>query len=320
MAILGFHASHELFSPQALLAQLRLAEAAGFKAAMCSDHYHPWTPGQGESAYSFAWLGAAMQASELSCGTICCPTGRYHPAIVAQAAATLASLFGDRFWLALGTGQALNEHITGDPWPEKPIRQARLKEVAAVIRALWAGETVTTRGEVVVDRATLYCRPESPPLLLGAATTPETAQWVASWADGLLTVNCGSLPAVVEAFRNNGGQEKPMFLQAMVGYDPDEEHAWREAAKNWPVALLSQEQLQSIATPEEFVAAAGQVQPSDLKGKLRVSADLGRHRAWIEEDLALGFDRVFFYTISGNPARFIETFGAQVLPAFASQE
>src|SRR4051812_20316938 len=156
---------------------------------MCSDHFHPWTPGQGQSGYSFAWLGAALQATNLPMGTICCPFGRYHPAVVAQAAATLAEMFPGRFWLAVGTGQALNESITGEGWPDKAERRATLRESVDVIRALWAGETVTHRGRVRVESARLYTRPAAPPPLFGAATTPETAEWLGSWADGLLTVS-----------------------------------------------------------------------------------------------------------------------------------
>src|SRR5688572_16088344 len=204
---------------------MQRAEQAGFGPGMCSDHLHPWTPGQGHSGYSFAWLGAALQATALPLGTICCPVFRYHPAIVAQAAATLAEMFPGRFWLSLGTGQALNEHVTGEEWPGKPERRDRVREAADVIRALWAGETVTRRGKVRVEEARVYSRPAEPPPLLGAATTPETAEWVGGWADGLLTVSADppALREVVNAFRQAGGAGKPMYLQAMVGYDPDEE-------------------------------------------------------------------------------------------------
>src|SRR5439155_26095399 len=140
----------------------------------------PWTRRQGQSGFSFAWLGAALQATALPMGTICCPCFRYHPAVVAQAAATLAEMYPGRFWLALGTGQALNEHVTGEPWPAKPERRARVREAADVIRALWAGETVNHRGKVSVQAARLYTRPQTPPLLLGAALTLETAEWVGS--------------------------------------------------------------------------------------------------------------------------------------------
>jgi probable non-F420 flavinoid oxidoreductase len=318
VATIGFHASHELFPPSALLAHMRRAERAGFGPGMCSDHLHPWTPAQGQSGYSFAWLGAALQATSLPLGTICCPAFRYHPAVVAQAAATLAEMFPGRFWLALGTGQALNEHVTGQAWPDKPERQAVVREAADVIRALWRGEAVTHHGKVRVEEARVYSRPERPPLLLGAATTPETAGWVATWADGLLTVNtdADTMRRIIEAFRGGGGGGKPMYLQAMVGYDPDEERAWQAAAANWPVAVLDQTRLQNVETPERMAAACGTVRPADLEGKVRVSSDLGRHVTWLRGDLELGFERVFLYTISGNPERFIDAFGDKVLPAF----
>ena len=314
--LVGFHASHELFSPRELIAHVRRAESAGFEAAMCSDHFHPWTPEQGESGYSFAWLGAAMQATSLSLGTICCPFVRYYPPIVAQAAATLAQMFPERFWLAVGTGQALNEHITGRDWPPKPERQALLRESADILRALWAGETVTHRGKITVLDAKLYSRPDQPPLLFGAAITPETARWVGSWADGLLTVNTGAdqLRKVVDAFREGGGAGKPMFLQAMVGYDPDERTAWERAWKNWPIAVLDQGEAQNLPTPERMAAATAGASVDDIKGKLRVSADLQQHVEWLQADIDLGFDRIFLYTISGNPERFIDAFGEQVLP------
>jgi len=321
MALVGFHASHELFSPRALLEHVQRAERAGFTAAMCSDHFYPWTPEQGESGLSFAWLGAALQATSLPLGTICCPFGRYHPAIVAQAAATLAQMFPDRFWLAIGTGQALNEHITGEAWPPKPERQSRLRYSADMIRALWAGETVTKDGPVPVVEAKLYTRPEQPPLLFGAATTPETARWLGSWADGLLTVNAGRdyLAQVIDAFREGGGEGKPMYLQVMLGYDPNEDRAWNQALKNWPFAVLDQNTIQDLPTPEQMAAASANATVSDLKEKgLRVSSSISQHVDWLQEDIDQGFERLFLYTISGNPERFIDTFGEQVLPRLRS--
>jgi alkanesulfonate monooxygenase SsuD/methylene tetrahydromethanopterin reductase-like flavin-dependent oxidoreductase (luciferase family) len=185
------------------------------------------------------------------------------------------------------------------------------------MRALWRGETVTRRGKVRVEAARVYSRPDRPPLLFGAATTPETAGWVGSWADGLLTVNtdADTMRQVVAAFRGGGGEGKPMYLQDMVGYDPDEERAWQAAAENWPVTVLDQEQLQNLETPEKMAAACGTVRPADLKAKgVRISSDLGRHVAWLQGDLELGFERVFLDTISGNPERFIDAFGDKVLP------
>src|SRR4029453_6371411 len=138
MPAFGFHASHEQVHPRELLAAVQRAEEAGFDAAMCSDHFAPWSERQGHSGFAWSWLGAALQATSLPFGVVNAPGDRYHPAIIAQAAATLAELFPDRFWVALGTVQAMNEHVTANRWPPKPERNARLKECVEVIRALWA--------------------------------------------------------------------------------------------------------------------------------------------------------------------------------------
>lgn len=186
MALLGYHASHEQFSPSALLRYVRRAEEAGFQAAMCSDHFNPWSHAQGESGYSFAWLGAALQATSMPIGLVCAPGYRQHPAIVAQALATLEELFPGRTWAAFGSGQALNESITGEPWPPKEERNQRLKECVEIITALWAGELVTHHGTVEIENACLHTRPEEPPPAMAAAVTPETARWAASWAQGVI--------------------------------------------------------------------------------------------------------------------------------------
>src|SRR5690606_28228959 len=170
----GYHASHEQFPPSALLDYVQRAEAAGFSAAMCSDHFMPWSETQAESGFAWSWLGAALQATQLPFGVVCAPGYRYHPAIIAQAAATLAEMYRDRFWIAVGSGERLNEHITGEAWPPKAERNARLRECADIMRALWAGETVTHRGLVHVEEAKLYSLPERPPLLVGAALSEET--------------------------------------------------------------------------------------------------------------------------------------------------
>src|ERR687895_1507821 len=188
MALFGFHASHEQVHPGALLAAVRRAEDAGFDAAMSSDHISPWSARQGHSAFAWSWLGAAMQATRLPFGVVNAPGQRYHPAIIAQAIATLATMYPGRFWAALGTGEASNEHITGGGWPRKDVRNARLRECVEVIRALHAGEEVSHDGLVTVDRARVWTLPDEPPPLVGAAVSVETAAAVAAWADGLITV------------------------------------------------------------------------------------------------------------------------------------
>jgi probable non-F420 flavinoid oxidoreductase len=210
MPIIGFHASHEQIDPRSLLDAVQAAEAAGFQAAMCSDHFSPWSTRQGESGFAWSWLGAALQATSLSFGVVNAPGQRYHPAIIAQAAATLSQMFPGRFWVALGSGEAMNEHITGDRWPVKSLRNARLRECVDVMRALFAGETVSHSGLVQVDRARLWTRPATPPPLIGAAVSEATAAWVGDWADGLVTINQpkDKLERMVAAFREKGGEAR----------------------------------------------------------------------------------------------------------------
>jgi coenzyme F420-dependent glucose-6-phosphate dehydrogenase len=319
MPTIGWHASHELYSPAELLRLARRAEQAGFRAGMCSDHFHPWTPRQGQSGFAFAWLGAALQATSLTFGSVCCPFERYHPAVVAQAAATLAVMFPGRYWLAVGTGQALNESITGRAWPGKDARRDRLRESVETIRALWAGETVSRPGPPRVESARLYTRPERPPRLFGAALTAETARWAGGWADGLITVGHphDELAKLIAAFREGGGDGKPLFVQAAVGYDTDEEKAWRDAREVWSVAAVGQDQLQDLPTPEAIAEAAAGTRPEELPGKLRVSSDLRQHEEWLRGDFALGAEAVYLHFIGRGPERFIDLFGEKVLPAFA---
>jgi G6PDH family F420-dependent oxidoreductase len=171
VTVIGLHCSHEQIPPSRLLQHVRAAEAAGFRGAMSSDHFSPWSERQGESGFAWSFLGAALQATSLPFGVVNAPGQRYHPAIVAQAAATLCEMFPGRLWVALGTGEASNEHITGEPWPSKAKRTARLRECVEVMRALFAGEVVDHEGLVRVDRAFLWTRPAEPPSLVGAAVS-----------------------------------------------------------------------------------------------------------------------------------------------------
>lgn len=316
MAIFGFHASHEQFRPSELLEYVQLAEAAGFRGAMCSDHFHPWSDSQGQSGYAWSWLGAALQATSLSFGLVNAPGQRYHPAIIAQAAATLAELFPDRFWVALGSGQALNEHITGERWPSKAERNARLHEAVAVIRALWAGETVSHRGAFTVEDARLYTLPSAPPLIVGAAITPETAAWVGGWADALITVSRPpeQLREVVARFRDGGGAGKPMFLKAQHSFDRTEKAARQGAHEQWRMNILPSGVLAELRLPAQFDQAAQPVQPSDLDESIRISADPQRHIEWLRADLELGFERIYIHNVNRNQRGFIEAFGEHVLP------
>ncbi|WAS92042.1 TIGR03885 family FMN-dependent LLM class oxidoreductase [Nannocystis punicea] len=313
---LAYHCSHEQFAPGALLALARRAEAAGFDAATCSDHFHPWSERQGHSGHAWTWLGAALQATGLGFGVVTAPGQRYHPAVLAQAVATLLELFPGRFWLAIGSGERLNEGITGEPWPVKERRNARLRECADVMRALWAGETVTHRGLVRVDAAKLYTRPRERPLLFGAAVTAETARWLGSWADGLITVAQAdeAHAEVIAAFREGGGAGKSVHLKVQLAYAASEAAALRGAWEQWRTNVFASDVLAELRTPAQFEAAAAFVTPEAIRGPVRVAADPSRHREWLARDAELDVDLLSLHHVGGEQERFIEAFGAHVLP------
>jgi probable non-F420 flavinoid oxidoreductase len=316
--VIGVHASHEQFGPDRLLRLVQAAEAAGFDAAMCSDHWAPWSPTQAQSGFAWSWLGAALATTSLPMGVVNAPGQRYHPAIIAQAAATLSVMFPDRFWVALGSGQLLNEHITGERWPTKDERNQRLEQSAQVMRRLWDGEAVSVDGALLrVSEARLWTRPERPPLIVGAAVTPPTAEWVAGWADALITVvqPRETLQQVVDAFRRGGGEGKPMYLQVHLAWAPREEEARAAAFEQWRQNTLPNSVMTDLAHPEQIAAAAGHVAPADLDGAVRISADVAQHAAWLGEDLAMGFEALYLHEVGPEQERFVETFGREVLPA-----
>ncbi|MEA5451218.1 TIGR03885 family FMN-dependent LLM class oxidoreductase [Leptolyngbya sp. CCNP1308] len=316
MVQFGYHASHEQFAPSALLGWAQQAEQAGFNAITSSDHFHPWSDRQGECGFAWSWLGAAMQATSLPFGVVCAPGQRYHPAIIAQAAATLGEMFCDRFWVALGSGQAMNEAITGQPWPIKAQRNARLKECVDVMRTLWAGETVTHHGLIQVEEAKLYTRPANPPRIMGAAITPKTAEWVGSWADGLITISHphDKLQQVVEAFRRGGGEHKPMYLKVQLSYDPDQETALQGAYDQWRTNIFESQVLADFRVPSQFDAAATFVKPEDMYQHVRISADPQQHIEWLRRDVELGFETISLHNVNREQQQFIEVFGEKVLP------
>jgi probable non-F420 flavinoid oxidoreductase len=316
MVAVGFHASHEQVPPSGLLAAVRAAESAGFTRAMCSDHFTPWSSRQGESGFAWSWLGAAMHATSVPFGTVSAPGQRYHPAILAQAAATLAEMFPGRLWVALGSGEFSNEHITGDPWPPKERRNARLGECVAVMRALFAGEVVDHDGLVRVDRAKLWTLPDSPPALLGAAVGEETARWLGSWADGLITIAQPheTLRQVLDAFREGGGEGKPTALQVHLSWAPDEGDALRIAHEQWRTNVFGPPLPWDVATVEEFEEAARHVRPDDMREAVLVSADTARHAAWLKDLAELGFDEIYLHHVGREQGAFIDTFGTEVLP------
>jgi probable non-F420 flavinoid oxidoreductase len=315
MTAVGIHASHEQIAPSALLTAMREAEAAGFARAWSSDHFSPWSERQGESGFAWSWLGAAMQATAMPYGVVNAPGQRYHPAIVAQAAATLAELFPGRLSVALGTGEFSNEHITGEPWPRKATRNARLRECVDVIRALFRGEVVNHDGLITVDRARLWTLPAEPPPLLATAVSAETAAFAGEWADGLITINQPQLTRVLDAFREHGGADKPVAVQVHVSWAETDDEALRIAHDQWRTNVFPPPLCWDLATVEQFDVAAAHVRPEDLHGPVLVSSDLARHVAWIQELAALGLDAVYVHHVGKEQRRFIDAFGEHVLPA-----
>ena len=319
MPVFGLHCSHEQIHPSALLAACQQAEAAGFDAAMSSDHFSPWSARQGHSAFAWSWLGAALQATSLPFGVVNAPGQRYHPAIIAQAISTLTEMYPDRFWAALGTGEFSNEHITGDPWPRKDVRNARLRECVDIIRALLRGEEVSHDGLVRVDRATVYSRPAEPPPLVGAAVTEPTAAWCAEWADGLITTNAPveKLRRMVAAYRDAGGRGD-LALQVHLSWAPDQATAEALAHEQWRSNVFPPPVCWDVDLAKTFDIISEDVSLDRVKTVVNVSADLGAHTALLAEYLDVGFDKIMLHHVGQEQEQFIDTFGDKVLPQLRS--
>lgn len=315
MVVVGFHASHEQVHPTVLLQSVQAAEQAGFTAAMCSDHFAPWGERQGQSGFAWAWLGAALQATSLPFGVVTAPGQRYHPAIIAQAIGTLAAMYPGRFWAALGSGEALNEHITGDGWPRKEIREARLGECVSVMRRLFEGEEVSHDGLVTVDRARLWTRPSVAPPLLGAAISVGTARWAAHWADGLITVHAPpkQLAALIEAYREAGGRG-PVAVQVHLSYARDAAAARQIAHDQWRTNVFPGPLSWDIDSPVRFDLAAAHVSQEALSDSVLISEDPKRHAGWLQEYALLDVDEIYLHHVGQEQREFIDTFGADVLP------
>ena len=319
MTTIGFHASHEQIHPAELLRAVQQAEQAGFQAAMCSDHFAPWSERQGHSGFAWSWLGAALATTDLRFGVVNAPGQRYHPAIIAQAIATLGAMFPGRFWAALGSGENANEHITGEPWPIKEVRDDRLVETVGVIRRLLSGEVVSHEGLVTVDRARIWTLPPEPPALIGPAVTVATARRAAGWADGLITINQPHdvLREMIDAYREEGGRG-PLALQVHVSWAPEQAEAERIAFDQWRSNVFPPPVCWDLATPEHFDVASSHVRPEDVHASVLVSSDLGQQTAWIAELAALGFDEVYLHHVGQQQEAFIDAFGTQVLPQLRS--
>jgi len=313
---LGFHASHEQIAPSQLLTDVVHAEQAGFEMAMCSDHFSPWSARQGHSGYAWAWLGAALARTDLDLGCVSAPGQRYHPAVVAQKIATLGEMFPGRFWTALGSGENSNEHITGDRWPRKEVRTARLEECVDVIRRLLDGEEVSHDGLVTVDRARLWEVPEVRPRLIGPAVSVASAARVAAWADGLVTINqpMDVLRDLVAAYRDAGGQG-PLAIQVHLSWAPTEQEAEQVAHEQWRTNVFPEPVSWDTDSAAAFDTMGEHVGLDAVRRSVEVSHDLGWHRDRIAELASVGFDDVYLHFVGQEQRGFIDAFGSDVLPA-----
>lgn len=322
MIQLGYHISHEQFPPGMLLKYAQRAEQAGFNFCISSDHFHAWNSTQGESGFAWSWLGAAMATTNLKFGVVNCPCYRYHPAIIAQAAATLDEMFPNRFFICPGSGQALNEAIMQIRWPAKPERNARLKEAVDIMRALWAGETVTRNGLIKIEEATLHTRPKTNIPVIGAAITAETAGWLASWADGLITVSqpADKLKKVVDAWKSNGGEGKPMKIKVQISYDKTIQEAEKGAHEQWRTNIFGSEMLGELRTTKQFEQAGKFVKPEEMYDLVNISTEPEQHVDWIQNYIDLGFEEIDLHNVNTKQEQFIDVFGEKVLPEFLSTQ
>jgi coenzyme F420-dependent glucose-6-phosphate dehydrogenase len=313
MATLFYHASHEQFSPADLLTYVKLAEKAGFDGCHSSDHFYPWSEQQGQSGYAFSWLGAAMEATRFPFGIITAPGQRYHPAIVAQAIATLLQMYPDRLGVSLGSGEALNESVTGDPWPEKSVRNQRLLESAQIIRSLLSGEEVTHEGLVKVHHAKLYTRPLIAPKIFCAALSKETASWASDWAEGLLTTYQanGKLEDIIAAFRKKDSK-KPVHVKFTFSFSKDKALALAEAHHQWRCNCVKTLELAELDSVADFDKAAANITPEKVASALPVTDSTDELMDIITEIEAMGVEQIVLHNVGRNQEEFIEDFGKSI--------
>jgi coenzyme F420-dependent glucose-6-phosphate dehydrogenase len=297
MTEFGYALSSEEHPPADLVRNARLAEDAGFAFALISDHFHPWVDEQGQSPFVWTVIGGIAQATErLRLGTgVTCPTIRTHPAIVAHAAATCAALMPGRFFLGLGTGENLNEHVLGDKWPAPDERLEMLEEAIEVIRLLWEGGYQTHRGEYYdVEQARLYTLPEEPPPIAVAAAKPLAAQLAGRLGDALVSTSPEA--SLVESYRKGGG-DGPRYAQITVCWAQSEEEAKKTAHRVWPNAALMGDLGQELALPLHFEQAVENVSADDVAESVVCGPDVGRYTEMVESYVEAGFDHIYFHQV-----------------------
>ena len=311
---IGYSLSSEEHPPNDMVRFARQAEEVGFSFIGISDHFHPWIDAQGHSPFVWSVIGGIAAATErIKLGTgVTCPMIRIHPAIIAQAAATSAAMMPGRFFLGVGSGENLNEHILGDRWPPTDVRHEMLEEAVEVIRLLWQGGVQSHEGKHYrVENARLYTLPEAPPPIVVAAAGPKAVDLAARIGDGFWGV--APQAELLEQFEQAGGTG-PRYGQVTVCWAADEEEAKKTAYEIWPNAGISGELAQELPTPTHFEQAAKMVTPDDLAESLPLGPDPEKHLASIRAYLDAGYDHVYVHQIGRDQEGFFEFYRREVLP------
>jgi coenzyme F420-dependent glucose-6-phosphate dehydrogenase len=313
MAIeLGYALSSEEHTPNDLVANARRAEETGFTFALISDHYHPWVDAQGQSPFVWSVIGGIAQATEkLRLGTgVTCPTIRIHPAIIAQAAATSQVMMEGRFFLGLGTGEELNEHVTGSAWPGPQRRLEMLEEAVEVLRLLWQGGYHGKH--YTVEQARIYTLPDEPPPIAIAAAQPQAAELAGRVGDALIAVSPED--ETVEQFEQAGGNGKPRYAQVTVCYAESEEEAKKTAYEIWPNGGMDGPLGQELAIPEHYQAAAALLTADDVAETVICGPDPEQHLEAIREYEQAGFTHVYVHQVGRDQEAFFRFYADEILP------
>ncbi|KAB8142620.1 TIGR03557 family F420-dependent LLM class oxidoreductase [Chloroflexia bacterium SDU3-3] len=324
MTIIGYAAALEQFAPNDLLRYSILAEQHGFQGVMAADHFQPWVPAQGQAAFVWAWMAAlGAKTSNVSFGPgVTCPSFRYHPAVVAQAAATLGAMFPGRFWLGLGSGEALNEHVVGGVWPEAHTRLKMMQEAIDIIKKLFSGEVARhDKGEFfTMDRVKLWTLPEQPVPIYVATAGPVTAKWTGQHCDGIITPGASPdklkmlLAKFAEGARAAGKDPAtmPKLLQLHMSWASTQEEATTYAMAEWPNGGMPFPK-QDIRNPEDFAEIAKLVRPEHFKNRMLITPDWDEHREYIQQFVDLGFTEIHIHNVGRNQEEFITEFSKNVI-------
>ena len=317
---LGYHLSTEEHPPVDLVRYAQMAESAGFNFATISDHFHPWLDQQGQSPFAWSVLGAVAQATtSLHVGTaVTCPIMRYRPEIVAQAAATVATMMPGRFFLGLGTGENLNEHILGRHWPPIAMRQEMLIESVDIIRALWRGDWTSHHGKhFTVEDARLYTMPDDPPPIYIAAVGPKSGKIAARVGDGLISTSPQS--GLVEAFDDAGGRGKPHYGQMSICWARDMATARRTAYSSWRTQVVPGSLHANLPLPRDFDQISQLGSEDEVAKKIPLGPDPETYVSRIQQYAEAGFDHLFVHQIGPDQEGFFDFFSREVMPKIERQ-